>query len=129
MTPPNCRDLTDFRICGAKLSIRLATVLLVSPFQKLKNFPPRSRFFFVKRDFDFFRRFCERNGIVMIAYSPFGSPDLPWGEKMPHILVDPVLKRIAHKYQRSTAQIVVRWLLQRGLATIPKVYMMNISFG
>ena len=57
----------------------------------------------------------------MIAYSPFGSPDLPWGEKMPHILVDPVLKKIADKYQRSTAQIVVRWLLQRGMATIPKV--------
>ena len=64
----------------------------------------------------------------MIAYSPFGSPDLPWGEKMPHILVDPVLKRIAHKYQRSTAQIVVRWLLQRGLATIPKVYTKMIYF-
>ena len=64
----------------------------------------------------------------MIAYSPFGSPDLPWGEKMPHILVDPVLKRIAHKYQRSTAQIVVRWLLQRGLATIPKVYTKIIYF-
>ena len=64
----------------------------------------------------------------MIAYSPFGSPDLPWGEKMPHILVDPVLKRIAHKYQRSTAQIVVRWLLQRGLATIPKVYTLDILF-
>ena len=58
----------------------------------------------------------------MIAYSPFGSPDLPWGEKMPHILVDPVLKKIADKYQRSTANIVVRWLLQRGfVATIPKV--------
>ena len=68
-----------------------------------------------------FRRFCERNGIVMIAYSPFGSPDLPWGEKMPHILVDPVLKKIAEKYERSTAQIVLRWLLQRGLVTIPKV--------
>ena len=57
----------------------------------------------------------------MIAYSPFGSPDLPWGEKMPHILVDPVLKKIAEKYERSTAQIVLRWLLQRGLVTIPKV--------
>ena len=57
----------------------------------------------------------------MIAYSPFGSPDLPWGEKMPHILVDPLLKEIAEKHERSTAQIVLRWLLQRGLVTIPKV--------
>ena len=57
----------------------------------------------------------------MIAYSPFGSPDLPWGEKLPHILVDPTLKKIAAKYDRSTAQIVLRWLLQRDLVTIPKV--------
>ena len=60
----------------------------------------------------------------MVAYSPFGSPDLPWGEKMPHILLDPVLKSIADKYKRSTANVVLRWLLQQGLATIPKV---NIS--
>jgi len=65
-------------------------------------------------------RFCEKNGIQMIAYSPFGSPDLPWGEKLPHILVDPTLKEIAAKYERSTAQIVLRWLLQRNLVTIPK---------
>merc|ERR1712083_1134473 len=39
---------------------------------------------------------------------------------MGHILVDPVLKRIAAKHQRSTANIALRWLLQRGLATIPK---------
>ena len=57
----------------------------------------------------------------MIAYSPFGSPDLPWGEKLPHILTDPVLKRIAEKHERSTANVALRWLLQRGLATIPKV--------
>ena len=57
----------------------------------------------------------------MVAYSPFGSPDLPWGEKMPHILVDPVLKRIGEKHQRSTANVVLRWLLQRGLIAIPKV--------
>jgi len=64
--------------------------------------------------------FCRKNGIQMIAYSPFGSPDLPWGEKMPHILADPVLTRIAAKYKRSTANVALRWLLQRGLATIPK---------
>ena len=60
----------------------------------------------------------------MIAYSPFGSPDLPWGEKLPHILTDPVLKRIAEKHERSTANVALRWLLQRGLATIPKVCVM-----
>merc|ERR1712026_408205 len=64
--------------------------------------------------------FCRKHGIQMIAYSPFGSPDLPWGEKLPHILIDPMLKEIAAKYERSTAQIVLRWLLQRNLVTIPK---------
>ena len=57
----------------------------------------------------------------MIAYSPFGSPDLPWGEKLPHILIDPVLKSIAEKHSKSTALVCLRWLLQRGLPTIPKV--------
>ena len=68
----------------------------------------------------------------MVAYSPFGSPDLPWGEKMPHILVDPVLKRIGEKHQRSTANVVLRWLLQRGLIAIPKVkhqYYTNLLVG
>lgn len=65
-------------------------------------------------------RFCRSHGIQMVAYSPFGSPDLPWGEKMPHILVDPVLKKIGEKHQRSTANVVLRWLLQRGLIAIPK---------
>ena len=63
----------------------------------------------------------------MIAYSPFGSPDLPWGEKMPHILADPILTRIAAKYKRSTANVALRWLLQRGLATIPKVIIRKIA--
>ena len=57
----------------------------------------------------------------MVGYSPFGSPDLPWGEKMPHILVDPVLKSIAEKHNRSTANVALRWLLQRGVSAIPKV--------
>ena len=32
----------------------------------------------------------------MVAYSSFGSPDLPWGRTdLPHILVDPVIKDIS----------------------------------
>jgi len=66
------------------------------------------------------RRFCHKHGITLIGFSPFGSPDLPWGEKMPHILVDPVLKAIAQKHKRSTANVALRWLLQRGVPSIPK---------
>ena len=42
----------------------------------------------------------------MIAYSPFGSPDLPWGKKMPHILADPVINEIAERMGKSPAQVV-----------------------
>ncbi len=69
---------------------------------------------------DILRRFCEKHGILMEAYSPFGSPDLPWGVKMPHILEDETLKGVAAKHGRSTAQIALKWQLQRGVAVCAK---------
>lgn len=66
------------------------------------------------------RKFCVNNSIVMVAFSPFGSPDLPWGAKLPHILVDPTLKEIADRVDHSPAQVVLRWQIQRGVGVIPK---------
>merc|ERR1719273_564995 len=66
------------------------------------------------------RRFCQDNGIVFVAFSPLGSPDLPWGEKLPHILADPVINKIAKKHRRSPAQITLRWQVENGSAVIPK---------
>ena len=57
----------------------------------------------------------------MIGYSSFGSPDLPWGEKLPHLLVDPELKKLADKHGKSTALVILRWQVQRRVALIPKV--------
>jgi diketogulonate reductase-like aldo/keto reductase len=57
----------------------------------------------------------------MIAFSPFGSPDLPWGEKLPPILEEKVIKEIAENLNRTPALVVLRWLLQRKVATVPKV--------
>ncbi|KQB93109.1 hypothetical protein GEPA3_1907 [Geobacillus sp. PA-3] len=36
------------------------------------------------------------------------------------LLDDPVLVEIANKYNKSTAQIIIRWDLQTGVVTIPK---------
>jgi diketogulonate reductase-like aldo/keto reductase len=36
------------------------------------------------------------------------------------ILQDPVLVEIARKYGKTTAQVILRWDLQRGVVTIPK---------
>ena len=57
----------------------------------------------------------------MVGFSSFGSPDLPWGEKLPHILVDETLKEIAARHGQTTAAVVLRWQMQRGVGVIPKV--------
>ena len=57
--------------------------------------------------------YCEKLGIACEAWSPLGGT----GGKL---LDDPVLTKIAGKYKKSTAQVVLRWELQSGIITIPK---------
>lgn len=49
--------------------------------------------------------------IITQAWSPLGRGV---------VLQDPVITKIAQQHQRSVAQIILRWHLQRGLAIIPK---------
>lgn len=57
------------------------------------------------------RKFCDENKIVFQAYRP-----LCGGQ----ILQDPTVKDIASKYDKTPAQICIRWSLQHNMATIPK---------
>lgn len=57
------------------------------------------------------RKYCKEKGIVVVAYSP-----LTQGKR----LKDPVIVKIAEKYGRSPAQVVLRWCLQRDVVIIPK---------
>jgi len=65
--------------------------------------------------------FCQSKGIVLNGYSPLGSPDRPWAKPDDiKLLDDPKLKEVGAKYGKSPAQVVFRWLVQRGIVAIPK---------
>ncbi|MFZ7942899.1 MULTISPECIES: aldo/keto reductase [Bacillaceae] len=55
--------------------------------------------------------FCVKEGIQLEAWSPL---------KQGQLLEEPVLVDIAHKYNKSVAQVILRWDLQNGVVTIPK---------
>ncbi len=55
--------------------------------------------------------FCQKNGIVIEAYSP-----LTRGEQ----LRDDRLQTIAQAHQKSPAQVLIRWALQKGVVVLPK---------
>lgn len=66
-------------------------------------------------------KFCHERGVTVTAYSPLGSPDRPWvkpGE--PTLLDDPNVVAVAKKCNKSPAQVILRWLLQRDIIIIPK---------
>lgn len=55
--------------------------------------------------------YCKKEGIQLEAWSPL---------KQGQLLNEPVLEDLAHKYNKSVAQVILRWDLQHGVVTIPK---------
>lgn len=56
-------------------------------------------------------RYCRERNIVLQAYSPLTRAKR---------LDDPALNDIAAKYNKSTAQLLIRWNLQLGIVPLPK---------
>lgn len=57
------------------------------------------------------RGFCKENGIAVTAWSPIGKGKL---------LDNEVIQSLADQYEKTPAQIVLRWHYQNDVITIPK---------
>ena len=55
--------------------------------------------------------FCKKNNILVEAWAPFSNGQ---------ILSNPVLTEIADKYNKSVAQLSLRWIIQKGIVPLPK---------
>ncbi len=59
------------------------------------------------------QKFLEENNIQIESWGPFA-------EGKNDIFQNEILTAIAQKYSKSTAQVILRWLTQRGVVAIPK---------
>jgi len=55
--------------------------------------------------------YCAIHDVLVTAYSPLAHGAA---------LDDPVLSEIGARYGKSAAQVAIRWLLEQGVATVPK---------
>jgi diketogulonate reductase-like aldo/keto reductase len=56
-------------------------------------------------------RFCDQQGILITAYSPLAQGK---------VFENATLTEIAEKYNKSAAQVSLKWLIQKGNIVIPK---------
>jgi diketogulonate reductase-like aldo/keto reductase len=68
--------------------------------------------------------YCQKLGIQVTGFSSLGSSSyVPLGMDKGHktgVLEEPVIKEIAARHNKSAAQVVLRWNLQRNIVVIPK---------
>lgn len=55
--------------------------------------------------------YCQKHGILLQAFSPLAK-----GEKLSH----PVVVNIAQTHNKSVAQVLIRYCLQKGWVPLPK---------
>ncbi len=68
-------------------------------------------------------RFCQQEKIAVAGFSPLGALSyVPLGlaEKNDSVLDQPCVQQVAAQHEKTAAQIVLRWAVQRGTAIVPK---------
>lgn len=75
------------------------------------------------------RELCKKHNIIVTGYSPLGSPAAKMHfqtkynynlDKFPDLLNHPIIRDIAAEHKKTTAQVLLRHLLQLGIVIIPK---------
>lgn len=65
--------------------------------------------------------FCQSKNIVVTGYSPLGtSGNLKDRPEEPILIKDPKIADIAKTHDKSPAQVLIRWAVQRNTVAIPK---------
>lgn len=68
--------------------------------------------------------YCKRNGIHVINWFPLGGPAIPLHpyelKDFRLLLEDPLLNELGQKYNKTPAQVALRWAVERGITPIPK---------
>jgi D-xylose reductase len=68
-------------------------------------------------------RFCKDAGVAVTAFSPLGAASyysIGMAGEGDSALEQPVVRDIASRHDKSPAQVLLRWGVQRGTAVIPK---------
>lgn len=58
-------------------------------------------------------KYCSRKGIVPVAWSPLGRNNIA-------LLEEETLVTIGKKYEKSPAQVILRWNVDKGIVVVPK---------
>ncbi|KAL8881150.1 MAG: hypothetical protein Q9198_001585, partial [Flavoplaca austrocitrina] len=67
-------------------------------------------------------KFCKANNVHITAYGPLGCAPIPAliGRHGPGPLQDSKIGEIAQKYSRTPAQVILCFMISRGVSVIPK---------
>ncbi|KAL7713314.1 Aldose reductase [Entamoeba marina] len=64
--------------------------------------------------------YCKENHIHITAHSPLGSNSYGFRTPLPSVFNDIELQRIAIKHNKTIAQVILKFIIQKGHSVIPK---------
>ncbi|XP_070281156.1 aldo-keto reductase family 1 member D1-like isoform X3 [Myotis yumanensis] len=68
--------------------------------------------------------FCQQHDILMVAFTPLGisGQPVPLSSSFKPLLEDELLNSLGKKYNKTAAQVALRFNIQRGIVVIPKSF-------